>query len=99
MFKRHDVEYMVETVQKRQVLPIKYLKRLCEKDYGFYDECLHKYSDVQAYNALMEVFDYLPIAAVVENKFLCMHGGLPENISHVEDITKINRFQEIPFEG
>lgn len=30
MFKRHDVEYMVETVQKRQVLPIKYLKRLCE---------------------------------------------------------------------
>lgn len=73
--------------------------RTTTKDYGFYDECLHKYSDVQAYNALMEVFDYLPIAAVVENKFLCMHGGLPENISHVEDITKINRFQEIPFEG
>ena len=28
-----------------------------------------------------------------------MHGGLPENIYHVEQINGINRFNEIPFEG
>jgi serine/threonine-protein phosphatase 4 catalytic subunit len=34
----------------------------------------------------MEVFDYLPLAAIVENKFFCMHGGLSENITTIKDI-------------
>jgi serine/threonine-protein phosphatase 4 catalytic subunit len=35
----------------------------------------------------------------VENKFLCMHGGLSPQINNIEDILKINRFEEIPLEG
>lgn len=30
------------------------------------------------------VFEYLPVAAVVENKILCMHGGLSPELYSLE---------------
>lgn len=45
------------------------------------------------------MFDYLPIACIVENDMLCVHGGLSPGIESVDDIEEINRFQEIPHEG
>ena len=44
------------------------------------------------------MFDYLPIAAVVENKYFCIHGGLSPLIQNVEDINFIQRFGDIPTE-
>lgn len=58
--------------------------RATTKDYGFYDEVLQKYGDIEAYNIIMDALDYLPIAAIVENKFLCMHGGLSPSITSVD---------------
>lgn len=29
LFKRHDVNYMIETLHECKILPLKYLKRLC----------------------------------------------------------------------
>ena len=67
--------------------------RSTTKDYGFYDECSQKYGDIEAYNVFMEVFDYLPLAAVVSNKFLCMHGGLSPHITSIDEINTLNRVQ------
>jgi serine/threonine-protein phosphatase 2A catalytic subunit len=43
----------------------------------------------------------MPLAAVVENKILCMHGGLSPSINTLDQIREIglHRAQEIPHEG
>lgn len=47
--------------------------------YGFMQECFEKY-DQEIYDKIMEVFDCLPIAAVINGKFLCVHGGISPSI-------------------
>ena len=46
-----------------------------------------------------DLFDYLPIGAIIDNKVFCMHVGLSRTIHHIDDIKAIYRFQEIPHEG
>ena len=48
--------------------------------YGFYDECCRKYGNSSVWQTLTELFDYLPLTAVVENQFFCLHGGLSPSI-------------------
>ena len=40
----------------------------------------------------MELFDSLPIACVVADRYLAMHGGISPDLEVIEDINKINRF-------
>ena len=32
--------------------------------------------DLEFYDLTMEVFDQLPISAIVNGQYLCMHGGI-----------------------
>jgi serine/threonine-protein phosphatase 2B catalytic subunit len=47
----------------------------------------------------MSLFDLLPICALIDNRFLCMHGGISPNIKSLEDIVRLNRFQETTSQG
>ncbi len=61
-------------------------------------ECRVKYSLDLWYESML-LFDCLPICALIDDRFLCMHGGLSPNLKSLHDIAQLNRFQEIPSEG
>eukprot|EP01064_Diplonema_japonicum_P036340 TRINITY_DN812_c4_g1_i1.p1 TRINITY_DN812_c4_g1~~TRINITY_DN812_c4_g1_i1.p1 ORF type:complete len:492 (+),score=91.16 TRINITY_DN812_c4_g1_i1:82-1476(+) len=66
--------------------------------FNFKAECLYKYGQ-STYDQIMACFDCLPIASVLNGRFLCVHGGLSPDIRTVEDINAIHRFREPPSSG
>lgn len=46
--------------------------------------------------SLISVFNCFPLAAVVVEKYFCVHAGLSPDVSHIEDIALIHRFRQIP---
>ena len=66
--------------------------------FNFRDECLYKY-DQEIYERIMDCFDLLPLACVINNKFFALHGGISPGMKTLDDIKKINRFGEPPKKG
>lgn len=45
------------------------------------------------------MFNYLPIAAVIDERILCMHGGLSPDLTHLSLINAIQMPQDVPDQG
>jgi len=67
--------------------------------YGFYDECQRKYGNANAWKYCCEVFDCFNVAAIIDGRILCVHGGLSPDVRTLDQIRTIDRRQEIPHEG
>ncbi len=67
--------------------------------FGFHAECEHRMNDNSenpiVFNHFNDLFDRLPLAAIVNDTVLCVHGGIGSSISSISDIEKIKRPLEI----
>jgi len=63
--------------------------------YGFYDECLRKYGNANVWRYCTDIFDYLSLSALIDNRVFCVHGGLSPSISTLDQIRAIDRKQEV----
>lgn len=66
--------------------------------YGFYDECKRRYS-IRLWKVFSDVFNCLPISAIVDEKILCMHGGLSPEMERLQQIADLHRPCDVPDVG
>jgi len=66
--------------------------------YGFYDECKRRYS-IKLWKTFTDVFNCMPAAAVVDDKILCIHGGLSPELTDLQQISRIARPTDVPDTG
>ncbi|KAI5706928.1 serine/threonine-protein phosphatase alpha-2 isoform-like [Diaphorina citri] len=68
------------------------------KVYGFYDECKRRYN-VKLWKTFTECFNCMPVAAIVDEKIFCCHGGLSPYLSSIDQIRRISRPTRVPEQG
>jgi serine/threonine-protein phosphatase PP1 catalytic subunit len=66
--------------------------------YGFYDECKRRHN-IKLWKIFIDCFNCLPIIASVDDKILCMHGGLSPELYNLDQLRKIARPTDIPEQG
>ncbi|XP_073283771.1 serine/threonine-protein phosphatase BSL1-like [Primulina huaijiensis] len=62
--------------------------------FGFRIECIERMGEsdgIWAWTRFNQLFNYLPLAALIEKKIICMHGGIGRSINFVEQIEKLER--------
>lgn len=66
--------------------------------YGFYDECKRRFS-VKLWKTFTDCFNCLPVSALIDEKILCMHGGLSPELNKLDQILNLNRPTDVPDTG
>lgn len=62
--------------------------------FGFRIECIERMGErdgIWAWHRINQLFNWLPLAALIEKKIICMHGGIGRSINHVEQIENLQR--------
>ena len=68
------------------------------RTYGFYDECKRRYS-VSLWREFCLCFNFMPASAIIEQRILCMHGGLSPELHSLEQIKNLDRPCDVPDSG
>mmetsp|Transcript_61706 Transcript_61706/g.127910 ORF Transcript_61706/g.127910 Transcript_61706/m.127910 type:complete len:331 (-) Transcript_61706:10-1002(-) len=62
--------------------------------YGFYDECHRRYG-LKLWKRFGDAFQYMPVCALVDERIVCMHGGLSPDLTSFQQILNIERPVEV----
>jgi len=66
--------------------------------YGFYDECKRRYN-IKLWKQFCDVFNCMPVCAIVDEKILCMHGGLSPEVTNFDQVRRLVRPTDVPDTG
>lgn len=66
--------------------------------FKFRHECEHKYNQT-VFDAFIKSFHAMPLCAIVNNKYVCMHGRISPSLHSLSQLYVIDRFNEPPTEG
>lgn len=67
--------------------------------YGFYAEILLQFGHPGIWTFCNDIFDLLPMAAIIDEQIFSVHGGLSPDISTIDKISLINRNEELGQKG
>ena len=90
--------YKIKFPEKVTLLRGNHESSVTNRIYGFYDECKRRYN-VRIWRSFTDLFNWLPVAALIDEKILCMHGGLSPELKNLQNITDISRPTDIPDTG
>merc|ERR1711939_39941 len=102
--------FSVETISLLTCLKLRYPDRVqlirgnhesraVTQTYGFYTECMRKYGSANVWTYFTDMFDFLTLSVVIDDRIFCVHGGLSPSVHGIDQIKIIDRFREIPHEG
>jgi len=58
-----------------------------------------RYGNTNVWKYFTDLFDYLPLTALIEKQIFCLHGGLSPSSDTLMAIMEQDRVQEVPHEG
>ncbi|CAE6973128.1 sds21, partial [Symbiodinium sp. CCMP2592] len=65
---------------------------------GFYDEC-HRRFHVKLWKAFVDVFNCMPVCALIREKIFCVSSGLSPDLTSFDRIQELERPRHVPEEG
>ncbi|KAK6192273.1 hypothetical protein SNE40_003771 [Patella caerulea] len=97
----HGVEVVAYLLAQKLLAPGKFFLlrgnhelRNVQEMFHFKSECLTKFGEsvgLQIWESINDCFDAMPIAATVDDRVFCVHGGIPSTMNHGGYIEAINK--------
>ena len=55
--------------------------------------------NVKIWKLFSDLFNFMPVAALIDHKIFCVHGGLSPELHNLDQIEDIKRPDEVPDQG
>lgn len=55
--------------------------------------------NIKLWKIFIDCFNCLPVAALIDDRILCMHGGLSPELQSIDQIKKIEKPTDVPDTG
>jgi len=85
--------YLMKAVYPKNVFMIRgnhEFSSMC-RSFGFANEINRLYNDESIFEEFMKSFSFMPIAARIDHKYICLHGGIGPNVFSLLQMQSIER--------